>query len=87
MRHKVTKDTIEQVVETFKNKLQEQFNKKGKDCFASSHEILGVITEEYYELIEAIKKGDGDDIRNELYDVAISALFGLMSIETYSCEW
>lgn len=42
--------------------------------FASSHEALGVLTEEYYELIEVIRGNRVDRIRHEALQVAAVAL-------------
>lgn len=42
--------------------------------FESTHEALGVITEEYYELITAIRGNRMDRIRGEALQVAAAAL-------------
>lgn len=42
--------------------------------FASSHEALGVLTEEYHELIEAIQGNRVDRMRQEALQVAAVAL-------------
>jgi len=42
--------------------------------FASTHEALGVLTEEYYELVEAIRGNRLDRIQREAVQVAAVAL-------------
>ena len=42
--------------------------------FASTHEALGVLTEEYYELISAVQGNRVDRIRHEALQVAAVAL-------------
>lgn len=42
--------------------------------FASSHEGFGVLTEEYYELLEMVRSNRVDRIRHEALQVAAVAL-------------
>jgi hypothetical protein len=51
---------------------------KGRASYASKHEILGSISEEFAELQEAIHTGDFNEIAHELKDVAIAAAFGFV---------
>ena len=44
------------------------------------HETLGKITEEYHELIEAIHRNHTEHTREELIDIAICALKGIVSM-------
>lgn len=57
--------------------LIERLNEKGFGTFASTHELLGIITEEYFELVEAIKLNDKIKIRHELIDLGVASTFGL----------
>lgn len=41
--------------------------------YASSHEALGVITEEYQELVQAIRSNNIQDIAKEAQDLAACA--------------
>jgi hypothetical protein len=50
--------------------------KKHSDrAFASNHEGLGVIVEEYDELIEAIRSNDNTKVLNEAIDLAVACLW------------
>ena len=42
--------------------------------FTSTHEALGVITEEFYELVSAIRSNALDSVRHEAIDLAAAAL-------------
>ena len=53
--------------------------KKGYGAFASSHEILGVLVEEEAEFEEAFSESV-DRVVDELYDIAVVAIFGFASI-------
>jgi len=63
-------------------------NRKGPGSFVSSHEILGVLTDERSELIVAIQSKAGlEKIRHELLDDAVAALFGVACIDSGTVEW
>jgi len=64
---------------TLNLKMYGTLSKKGFGAFASSHEILGVITEEYKEYTEAFSE-NVDAIISELYDIAVVAVFGVASL-------
>ena len=75
----VSSFNCDHILEIISKELEKKVMEKGPLSFSSSHECLGVITEEYYELIEAIKNNDDVDVISELKDVIISAIWGLTS--------
>ena len=84
-REPINKNKIEQAFAVVRDRLYEQLEKKGPGAWNSSHEILGIITEEYHELVDAVKNNDG--IKDELIDVALCCVFGIACIEDDKCEW
>jgi len=42
---------------------------------------LGIITEEYYEFVEAVYSNDFNEIREEMIDIAVGCLFGVASMD------
>jgi len=62
-------------------------NQKGWGVFLSRHEVQGVITEEYNELIEAVHSGDLEKVEDELIDLAVACLIGISSIESNGMQW
>jgi len=76
----ITDDNIATAMHVLKLTLDTQLKRKGKLCWLSAHEMLGVITEEYHELIDAVKSNLDFDIKRELLDVAVAALFALACI-------
>lgn len=52
----------------------------GRDSFSNNHEALGVIAEEYHELLDAVKQNDPVDVANELLDIAVGCIFGVASM-------
>lgn len=70
---------IESLIPIITEKYAARCKKHGTQSFASSHEMLGVLTEEYYELLTAIHAGDRDAIRSEAMDLLQVALHWLVA--------
>ena len=74
-------------VNNTRDRLYDRLNQKGYGTFSSTHEVLGMITEEYYELIEAVKSNKMSDVKDELEDIAVGCLFAIACINNGSLEW
>lgn len=70
---------LDVVLKNLNGELDRRLHKHGPGIYASSHETLGIVTEEYLELIEAAKANNHADFRAELFDLAVAALFGVVS--------
>jgi len=69
-------------------KLMYRVGQKGPGTLVSSHEILGIITEEYHEYIEEVTKNAPEEAKvQELLDIAVAALFGVASIRAGGVQW
>jgi hypothetical protein len=82
---KVTPATIQSVLDDIKQALQAEVEAKSDVAFASAHETLGVLTEEYTELIEAVRTSTG--VSKELMDIIVAALWGLASKRQGAWTW
>ncbi len=72
----------------FRQHMEEVLKRKGRGAFVSRHEILGVIEDECIELVNAVQAKRGlKDIRHELLDIAVAALFGVACIEAKVLDW
>lgn len=63
---------------------------KGYGSFSSTHEIAGVITEEYEELRAELrnrKHGSVNKLKHELKDLAFACLFALACVEQNELDW
>lgn len=80
-RPDATDDDIKQIEMDIRVALYERLERHGYGIFISPHEILGILTEEHTELIGAVQSNDNDHVRKELIDVAVGALFGLVSMQ------
>jgi NTP pyrophosphatase (non-canonical NTP hydrolase) len=49
----------------------------------SPHQVLGVVTEEYHEFIEAVRKNDLENQKDELFDIMIGCLWGIFSAPNF----
>lgn len=79
-REQITQEKIEMALKIVEETLKYRLDEKGYGTFCSSHEVLGVLTEEFYELVEAVKSNDIMKVEKELIDVAVGALFGIACI-------
>jgi NTP pyrophosphatase (non-canonical NTP hydrolase) len=85
-REKITTESIDIALNEIVGALQKALKKKGDGTFASSHEILGALTEEYIEVIDAVKN-NGSGLKAELLDVAVVCLFGIACINQETMDW
>lgn len=68
--------------------LTEVLAKKGKGSFSSSHELLGVLLEEFEEFKSDVMSNASEDNKcGELLDVAATALFGYICYKRKGMEW
>jgi NTP pyrophosphatase (non-canonical NTP hydrolase) len=86
-RPQITDDTIATANHLLQLQLKLQLEKKGGGTWVSSHEILGIITEEYYELIEAVKNNNEHRIKAELLDLGVAVLFAVACINNGKLDW
>ena len=69
------------------DKLNQRLRDKGDLSFASRHEILGIVSEEFYELLEAVKNDNNPlGFRNELIDIAVACIFGVASMDEFNMK-
>lgn len=83
----ISNGSIEQIFNEEKNYLLDRLKQKGNHVLVSSHEMLGIITEEYHELIEAIQSNKLSDINKELSDLAVAVLLARISIRCGGQDW
>jgi 16S rRNA C1402 N4-methylase RsmH len=76
-RIKIKSESLRISLGLISNKTAQRLIEKGDGSFVSTHEALGVITEEYQELVEAIKSNDIDKVKKELLDLGVACHFSL----------
>ena len=82
---------LDRMIVDAKNLITKHLNSKridkGDHLFMSTHEVLGVIVEEFDELKEAIHLNDKQKIQNELLDLIIASTWGLISLRSKKMDW
>lgn len=81
MKHRVevSDEILLAVLEEMTRNVARRLEKHGRESFVSVHEALGVMEEERWELVEAIKSNVTRDILNEFFDVAVTCVFAVAS--------
>ena len=80
MRKPISKEEFEKVLDKVRLATEWQIKNKGDGAFVSTHEIVGVIQEEYSELLEELHKNNNQAFATELIDIAIACLWGYASM-------
>jgi NTP pyrophosphatase (non-canonical NTP hydrolase) len=70
---------VEAAFDDLADMLEKRILEKGEGLFTSAHESLGVIEEEHYELIDAVRSNDPEKIKKEMLDVAVAAFWGYVT--------
>lgn len=86
-RTQLTDEQIMKAVDKTVEKLKFRLKQKGYGTFASKHEILGVITEEYKEFVDAVHSKDYEEMKSEIIDLAVGCIFGLACFEEEMIDW
>jgi NTP pyrophosphatase (non-canonical NTP hydrolase) len=87
MRKQLNNDQINIGIDELIKKLYYRLEQKGYGTFSSRHEILGVVTEEYKEFIDAVHSKDYENMKEELLDIAVACVFGFTCIDENTIDW
>ncbi len=87
MRQQISKEAQKWAMERVRLAMERRLKEKGEGTFASSHEVLGIIAEEYDELIDAVRANDMTKVDKELEDIAVACVFAMSCIEEEGLEW
>lgn len=64
-----------------------RLEKHGPGAFAGRHEVLGIITQEYTELVEAVRDDTYPNrFISELEDIAVACIIGMASLTESDTE-
>ncbi|WP_163192579.1 MazG nucleotide pyrophosphohydrolase domain-containing protein [Clostridium thermarum] len=85
-REELTEEQVMNAVDKVVEKLRYRLNQKGYGSFVSRHEILGVMTEEFKEFVDAVHSKNYDEMREEIMDLAVGCIFGLACFDEKTIE-
>jgi NTP pyrophosphatase (non-canonical NTP hydrolase) len=80
-------DYTNEIFDDLKDLLKYRLEEKGNGIYVSSHEILGIIGEEWEELIQAVHNNDTVNIKEELRDIAVGCIWAMVSINSGKMHW
>ena len=86
-RQQITPEQVSNAVGLIGSRIFERLEEKGYGAWLSRHEILGFLTEEYHEAIEAVHSKPTEDLTAELVDIAVGCIFGIACIEAKALDW
>lgn len=75
-------DVLHTILELSKQ-LRTRLDKHGPLSYIGAHEVYGICAEEVAELLDAIRQNDKYLTINELYDIAVAAIFGIASLNAH----
>lgn len=78
---------IDKTIDEIKNRLYVRLGQKGDGILASSHEVLGVISEEFDEYKGSVHDNDATAQHEELMDIAVAAVMGMASMKSGKMDW
>ena len=81
MRHQITHTEVSSAVLELSRQVNKRLKEKGHGAYVSSHETMGIITEEHDEAKDAVRDNDHQQLRAELLDIAVGCLIGVISID------
>ena len=88
MRYQLTNADLKIAANSIHMKALFRAKQKGYGILISSHEVLGILTEEMTEFTEAVHLNQSQiDKIKELEDIAVAALFGIASIRSGEMDW
>ncbi len=74
-------------VQAVADALKFRLHQKGSHGWVSSHEALGIITEEFHELVGAVQSNDIEEFEKECLDLAVACVFAVASKRSGSFHW
>ena len=81
MRAQLSKEDIGKAFDRVIAETLKRLKEQGDAGFASRHEALGVITEEYHELVNAARNNDTDgEFIKECLDVAVGCVIAVATL-------
>lgn len=86
-RQQITRQQAGEATSLVRDWLFHRLNDKGFGAWLSRHEILGFLTEEYHESVEAVHSKSTHDLKAELIDMAVGCIFGIACIDANVLDW
>ena len=80
-RDELDTEIVDQALMRIKAGVADRLNKHGNGAFAGKHEAVGILAEEYAELVEAIRRDDDPAwFVRECEDIGVAAALAMASM-------
>lgn len=86
-RKSIDQNNVSNAINQLKEHLIKILSRKGTKTFASRHEVMGLLLEEFNELERANHKDDNDEFKYELLDLAATAIFAIACVDQDTMDW
>lgn len=79
-RFEVKAEEIQQGIDDILCKLHKRIKKKGRFSFSSTHEMYGILAEEFDELLDEVRSNDIEKFEQEIIDIAVGCIWAKASL-------
>ena len=86
-RTEISQKQIDAALASIGNETQRRLIQKGFGTLASTHEILGIITEEFDELKDSVRSNNINEIVKEIHDIAVACHFAIACINSDTLDF
>jgi hypothetical protein len=87
VREKITKDSLEKATRIVELQIPEVIELWEYDTLTSKHELLGLITEHYNNILTEFKYSDQDDMTNMMATMSSICLISIASMLQKDLDW
>jgi len=87
IRPELQTEDLLRVLAQLKQKYNDRVDKHGPGILVSSHEILGVVVEEYDEVKAEVQANRLQGLHRELEDLAVACIVGMVSLRSGRVQW
>jgi NTP pyrophosphatase (non-canonical NTP hydrolase) len=86
-RPKLTTNEVNIAIDALIASLFKRIEQYGTHSYSSKHEILGLLKEEFDEISSAVHNGTSEELKKELLDIAVAAVYGYACIDSKKVDW
>lgn len=68
-------------LDSLETKVKMRLQQHGDEIAGSTHEVYGIIAEEFHELMDAMHSNNNANFVSELEDIAVACVFGIITMK------
>ena len=86
-RVELTEESVAYTMKRLGEEFQKRLDEKGNLSLTSTHEVLGILEEEFLELKLAIHANNHEDFESEVLDITVGCIVAVMSKRVEGLDW